>query len=135
MMMKLSTASLLAAASTANASLRGGPVVMSSNAVLSAVPATLAPSLFMAGSVGEEDGTVKKGKKGTKGKCGPETAEVWQDAGLNTAMDGLAACPMTKDEDSKTATLDFSSCEATKVANTACSGEFVFNNLGNNCSF
>ena len=122
MMMKLSTASLLAAASTANASLRGGPVVMSSNAVLSAVPATLAPSLFMAGSVGED------------GTCGTETAEVWQDADLNTAMKGLAACPMTKDEVNKTATQDFSSCDATAAANAACSGEFVFNNLGNNWS-
>ncbi|EJK52187.1 hypothetical protein THAOC_28571 [Thalassiosira oceanica] len=101
-------ASLLAAASAANASLRGGPVVLSSHAVLSAVPAI--PSLFMSGSIGEDDGT-----------CGTETEQVWKDAGLETAGEGLFSCDGNVDKGSKTFTLDFPSCDATAVAITACS--------------
>jgi len=101
-------ASLLAAASAANASLRGRPVVLSSHAVLSAVPAI--PSLFMSGSIGEDDGT-----------CGTETEQVWKDAGLNTAMEGLNSCDANVDKGSKTVSVDFPSCDAAAAANTACS--------------
>mmetsp|Transcript_3444 Transcript_3444/g.8100 ORF Transcript_3444/g.8100 Transcript_3444/m.8100 type:complete len:192 (-) Transcript_3444:41-616(-) len=100
-------ASLLAAASAANASLRGRPVVLSSHAVLSAVPTI--PSLFMAGSIGED------------GTCGTETEQVWKDAGLETAGEGLFSCDGNVDKGSKTFTLDFPSCDATAVAITACS--------------
>jgi len=100
-------ASLLAAASAANASLRGRPVVLSSHAVLSAVPTI--PSLFMAGSIGED------------GTCGTETGQIWEDADLKTAMEGLNSCDADVDQGSKTVSVDFPSCDAAAAANTACS--------------
>mmetsp|Transcript_24719 Transcript_24719/g.58668 ORF Transcript_24719/g.58668 Transcript_24719/m.58668 type:complete len:197 (+) Transcript_24719:238-828(+) len=101
-------ASLLAAASAANASLRGGPVVMTSNAVLSAVPAIPDPSLFMSGSIREGDDT-----------CGTETDKVWKDADLDTAVKGLESCAPTMGD--KTIKYDYPSCDATAATNTACS--------------
>ena len=116
-MMKLSTVSLLATASAANASLRGGPVVFSSKAVLSAIPAIPAPSLlFMADSIGEGDDNL----------CWVETQQIWKKPGLIKAMGRLKSCAHTVDEGKKTATVDFASCDAAKAANTACSCEFVF---------
>mmetsp|Transcript_24723 Transcript_24723/g.58678 ORF Transcript_24723/g.58678 Transcript_24723/m.58678 type:complete len:193 (+) Transcript_24723:238-816(+) len=101
-------ASLLAAASAANASLRGGPVVMTSNAVLSAVPAIPDPSLFMSGSIREGDDT-----------CGTETDKVWKDADLDTAVKGLESCAPTMGD--KTIKYDYPSCDATAAVIAACS--------------
>jgi len=94
---------------TATANLSSDPSD-DSDAILSAVQAILAPSLFMAGSIGEGDGT-----------CATETDQVWQDADLKTALEGLNSCDTNVDKGSKTATVDFTSCDATAAANTACS--------------
>ncbi|EJK44882.1 hypothetical protein THAOC_36544 [Thalassiosira oceanica] len=106
--MKLSTVSLLATASAANASLRGGTVVTSLNAALSAIPAIPAPAVFMASSIGEGDST-----------CGTETGQIYEDAGLNTALEECSACAPTTD--GKTITFDYPSCDATADAIAACS--------------
>ncbi|EJK62061.1 hypothetical protein THAOC_17342 [Thalassiosira oceanica] len=107
--MKLFT-SLLAFASATNASLRGGPVVMTSNAVLSAVPAIPDPSLFMSGSIREGDDT-----------CGTESEKVWKDADLDTASKGLKqSCAPTFMGD-KTIKYDYPSCDATAAVIAACS--------------
>ena len=117
----LSAVSLLATASVAIASLRGGPAVLS-KAVLSAVPAIPAPFFFMADSIGEGEGT-----------CETETDTIWSKDEFLDAMDGLYSCDATLDEEKKTGILDFSSCNATAAATTACSCEFVFH-LGNEIS-
>ena len=88
---------------------------ISSVAVLSAVPATLSPSLSMASSIGEGNST-----------CGEETGQIWQDADLNEKMDGLDSCAKTMDGKTRTVTIDYPSCDAATAANTACSCEFVF---------
>ncbi|EJK65836.1 hypothetical protein THAOC_13265, partial [Thalassiosira oceanica] len=106
-MMKLSTVSLLATASAANASLRGGTVVTSLNAALSAIPAIPAPAVFMASSIGEGD-------------CGTETGQIYEDAGLNTALEECSACAPTTD--GKTITFDYPSCEAAIEACSSAGG-------------
>ena len=119
-MMKLSTISLLATASAANASLRGGPVARSSNTDFSAVfPAP--SSFFMADSIRVGNST-----------CVAELEQLDEDVDLMAAYDGLHSCEPDVEQGSKTETLDFASCNATATVNKACSCEFVFH-LGMKC--
>ena len=113
--MKLFAVSLLATASAANASLRGGPVVLS-KAVLSAVPAIPAPFSFLAGSIGDGDG-----------RCEAETRQIWQKTDLNAAIDGhLNSCDdYNVDIKSNASTLNYPPSDATIAAST-CSCEFAF---------